>query len=363
MDLDKVGKFIANNRKKKNLTQEELGHLLGVTGKTVSRWENGNYMPDISLLIPLSEELDISVNELLLGKKLDKKENEESLKYTINYSNNKIKKIKKNAIYVFIFLIILVTIFSSILIIAYKDVEKEIELCEKNENETCDSKEKFYYRSTLDDGRLVSYSINITYLENGKTKYLHDEIFNNNLSIDDFVSKLNLIKEFKDGGSKLYEYDKRKKYYGDEDFYVIVCNNISGDNNIYVSKYKETINEVCNERINDIEGVSMKIKDDTLTKTSATIVITDTSTRRNTYGLSYYIEKYIDGKWTIMEPKIEMIFNYPAYYVDKNHQLEFKIDWDTYYGSLDSGKYRIVKFFSDDGEAKEHKLTAEFTIE
>ena len=71
MDQTKVGKFIAALRRERGLTQEALGQRLGVTNKTVSRWENGNYMPDIELLVPLGEELGVSVNELLAGKRLD----------------------------------------------------------------------------------------------------------------------------------------------------------------------------------------------------------------------------------------------------------------------------------------------------
>lgn len=71
MDQAKVGKFIAQLRKEQGLTQEALGERLGVTNKTVSRWENGNYMPDIELLIPLGEALGVSVNELLAGERLD----------------------------------------------------------------------------------------------------------------------------------------------------------------------------------------------------------------------------------------------------------------------------------------------------
>lgn len=70
MDQIKVGKFIAALRREKGLTQEILGKRLGVTNKTVSRWETGSYMPDIELLIPLGEALGISVNELLAGERL-----------------------------------------------------------------------------------------------------------------------------------------------------------------------------------------------------------------------------------------------------------------------------------------------------
>lgn len=70
MDQVKVGKFIASLRREKGLTQEALGQRLGVTNKTVSRWETGAYMPDIELLVPLGEALGVSVNELLAGERL-----------------------------------------------------------------------------------------------------------------------------------------------------------------------------------------------------------------------------------------------------------------------------------------------------
>lgn len=70
MDQEKIGRFIANCRKECNLTQEQVAEKLGVSNKTVSRWENGNGFPDVSLLQPLCELLKISVNELLLGEKI-----------------------------------------------------------------------------------------------------------------------------------------------------------------------------------------------------------------------------------------------------------------------------------------------------
>lgn len=66
MDQIKMGKFIAALRKEKGLTQEKLG----VTNKTVSRWENGNYMPDVEMLSLLSEEFGVSINELISGERL-----------------------------------------------------------------------------------------------------------------------------------------------------------------------------------------------------------------------------------------------------------------------------------------------------
>ena len=70
MDQERIGKFIYDCRKKKGLTQEDLAEKLGVTSKSISRWENGNTMPDYSLLKDLCSELDINVNELLSGEKI-----------------------------------------------------------------------------------------------------------------------------------------------------------------------------------------------------------------------------------------------------------------------------------------------------
>lgn len=71
MKQDKTGKFIAECRKKQKLTQEQLAEKLGVTSKSISRWENGRTMPDVSLFEPLCKELNISVNELLKGEAID----------------------------------------------------------------------------------------------------------------------------------------------------------------------------------------------------------------------------------------------------------------------------------------------------
>ena len=70
MDQIKIGKFIAALRKEKNMTQERLGEKLGVTNKTVSRWENGNYMPDVEMLSLLSKEFGVTINELISGERL-----------------------------------------------------------------------------------------------------------------------------------------------------------------------------------------------------------------------------------------------------------------------------------------------------
>lgn len=70
MDQVKIGKFLAELRREKSMTQELLGQKIGVTNKTISRWENGNYMPDVETLFQLSGIFQVSVNELLSGERI-----------------------------------------------------------------------------------------------------------------------------------------------------------------------------------------------------------------------------------------------------------------------------------------------------
>ena len=70
MTQNNIGTFIQLSRKNKGLTQKELGDEIGVSDKTISKWENGNSIPDTAMLAPLCHSLDISVNELLSGEKL-----------------------------------------------------------------------------------------------------------------------------------------------------------------------------------------------------------------------------------------------------------------------------------------------------
>ena len=89
MNQIKIGKFIAECRKDKNLTQEQLAKKLNTTNKSISKWENGNCLPDASLYEPLCNILEISINELFAGEKIKdedyKKVADENLKKMLKY--------------------------------------------------------------------------------------------------------------------------------------------------------------------------------------------------------------------------------------------------------------------------------------
>ena len=83
MDQIKTGRFIASLRKDKGLTQASLANRLDISDKTVSKWERGAGLPDVSLMLPLCEILEISVNELLTGEKLTDADYKKSAEVTI----------------------------------------------------------------------------------------------------------------------------------------------------------------------------------------------------------------------------------------------------------------------------------------
>ena len=114
MDLVKIGKFIAQCRKEKNMTQAELAEKLNITDRAISKWETGKGMPDSSIMLDLCNELNISVNELLSGEVIemndyDKKAEENLLK--LNKSNQYIsKKLLQSIIAIILLVLIFIVI-------------------------------------------------------------------------------------------------------------------------------------------------------------------------------------------------------------------------------------------------------------
>lgn len=89
MDLNKMGMFISEKRKQKNLTQQELAEKLNLSNKTISKWECGKGIPEVSIMIELCEILEVSVNELLLGEHISSEE------YKVKADENVISLIKE----------------------------------------------------------------------------------------------------------------------------------------------------------------------------------------------------------------------------------------------------------------------------
>ena len=69
MNQQKIGSFLKELRKEKGITQEQFAEIINVSGRTVSRWETGNNMPDISLLVEIADYFDVSIPEIINGER------------------------------------------------------------------------------------------------------------------------------------------------------------------------------------------------------------------------------------------------------------------------------------------------------
>lgn len=138
------------------------------------------------------------------------------------------------------------------------------------------------------------------------------------------------------------------------------------------SSEKVDSSEKENERIEPIEinGISMTIKEGTLTEKGATVIIKDTNGKGTyVYGIDFRIDKKENDNW--VKPKEtgnNCGFTLMAYYVDDDGFLEFNQDWECMYGKLEKGTYRLVKdtFLSSDIPITEDEIkyfSVEFTIE
>lgn len=102
MDQIKIGSFLRELRKEKGLTQEQLAEQLNTTNRSVSRWETGNTLPDISILIELAEFYDVDVSELLNGERKGEsmdKNLKETLEMVAEYTNAEKEKLTKELVW------------------------------------------------------------------------------------------------------------------------------------------------------------------------------------------------------------------------------------------------------------------------
>ena len=210
MNQEKIGKYISNKRKELKLTQEQLAEKLGVTDRSVSRWENGKSMPDLSIFKLLCEELNISLEELLSGEDKPKNSNE-----TINYLKYQ-KKIYKYRIIAIIIILALIIVGFTYYIVKPFRLEFSNSLNYTKLIYAIDSEKKLY--SKFDNNYYVKNS-NID---------LSEALKNGTITIEQIQNQMNYYSSLNDGGTIIYQ-SKNKKYY------LFACNTIEGNKNYYIT--------------------------------------------------------------------------------------------------------------------------------
>ena len=120
MDKEKTRQLITELRKEKGMTQKQLAEALNVTDKAVSKWERGLSFPDISMLEPLSELLDISIMELLAGERQDedepmsREEAEDLINASVELGDEEIRHKKEKSRFIIILLIVITMLLISL---------------------------------------------------------------------------------------------------------------------------------------------------------------------------------------------------------------------------------------------------------
>jgi transcriptional regulator with XRE-family HTH domain len=103
MDLMKTGAFLKELRKEKNITQEQLAEKMGVSRRTVSRWETGSNMPDIDILMDISDFYEVDLREILDGERKDEQMDKEMKETVLKVAEYESEAKKRNSIVVIIY--------------------------------------------------------------------------------------------------------------------------------------------------------------------------------------------------------------------------------------------------------------------
>ena len=321
MNQEKIGKFIQEMRKQKKMTQQELAEKLGVSDKSVSRWENGKNMPDVSLYKLLCDELNISVNDLISGEKIKEEEYKEktdkNIIETITNENKKIKKIKNKSMIIICTLIIIILLLTFIFITLIGNKEDEYKYDGPKQGEEI-SKRKYLNPGRVssiekEDGWVCSFEISYG---NEKKDYSYNCF---NIKHQDIV------------GFNYYEYDSIKKSYFVSNEVPCYSNNVEYQSDILkVSEYfymkqfdtKITINDLKELELNKINKEDIvKLFNETLDQELIT-----------KYG--NLIENYGYDKWVYEYKSYDANITYIiGYYIDdygyiRNVYLDFKVGND-----------------------------------
>ena len=358
MSEKKIGEFIANKRKEKGLTQQELGDKLYVTDKAVSKWERGISFPDITILKKLAKVLDVEVEDILEGESKSKKKSLESkiqeIQNQINESNR--KKRKKLIIGITLLSIILVIVIFknislgySIKTIHYNHTNRDIKLGIPRGSFFIKNNDRSYSIRNLRSSNIIEnetkrYLKTLKYSNCNDTIYYYDE--ESNFSIINYEIKGNLL--YSTLSYEIVENDycviKKLEEYGEKLGYLKGFHTLNGGK-IDFSKTGEHLEVLFQDGYVDFSEVENPFKDiysfkaemkvlyykqiDNIIKKKdpEMIVLEDSIGRFEIVDdkLYYYREKIIESKiklpevsvFKLKDQKMYLIENYLSNYADE----------------------------------------------
>ena len=316
MNQEKIGKYISKKRKELKITQEQLAEKLGVTDRSVSRWENGKSMPDVSLFKQLCEVLKITLDELLSGEDKPQSSHE-----TINY----IKYQRKIYLYKLITVIIIsIFIICGLLYFFFKPFKLEF-------NDTIDYAKPIY---NIDDNiTLYSKFEKNYYVKNIKID-LSEALKNGTVTIEQIKKQMNHYSSLNDGGTIIYQ-SKNKKYY------LFACNTIDGNKNYYITGNGNDY-EICSSE--KTKGINHQCLRDKLDN----IIGFDTNTKnRDNYNAnlitngnipSWDIYTGSKGTYAIIKTDDELVINdFKKWFNEKDANFNYLNIYENWYVFVSNG--------------------------
>ena len=126
MDQMKIGRFLKDLRKGNNLTQEQLSEQLNVSARTVSRWETGNNLPDLSILVEIADFYDVDIRDIINGERKSEKVNDElkdTLRQVAEYSNEEKTELRKNLLKKVFIVVTFLVVLGAICYLAFANGE------------------------------------------------------------------------------------------------------------------------------------------------------------------------------------------------------------------------------------------------
>ena len=314
----KLGKKILELRKKKGLSQEELGERINVTRQTISNWELGETSPNIEQLKNLSKELNISIDDLL----------DNDIQNVLVEKVSNTEKTTKKSFVVLKMIAISICLFIVLFLV-------------------------------LVIGKIISKNIQ----DKGMKRYetIHCSLYGEEHSFGITYYELDGIPRELGGDPYFSDILDLGKYNDAHQIFNII--------NDYVKKNGGTCNIIEERNLNYI--IDFYLKEGSLTNTKATFIVKNTEKYDITFGEAFYLEKYNyetnSFEKLSVNTKNNCAFNDIGYILDKKER-EIEQDWSCVYGKLDKGLYRIVKDVSFDSdrpidENNMYYISTEFEID
>lgn len=321
MKQDDIGKFILELRTNKGWTQEELANMIPITRQAVSRWEQGKSIPDSSTLVILSEIFDVSINELLSGKKIPKKEIvKESEKIALEIVDKHIsmkKKIKRILIsFISVFLIGIISFLCYYFFATYNSV-KVYSIGGKSKNFYLQegvmivTKQKLFFKlgNLIHSDDIEVEKVTLSFKKDGKDKLLYDNHDLDRLIIENYGYEEYF---YFDDLEDILKGIRMDIYYDDKVESIDLVLYLSLSNNKFTFSKKEIDSNIAYNKSSELENNILKfmIKNGTYNKNCYTYKVDNKILKYCDKLNQFWVERNKNERWILSLKNNDLTYDF-----------------------------------------------------